>query len=851
MRNKALLVAVTTVLVLASGCRSARPGTPVRLVRDVPAGEDVTGWDLPPSAPGEWEIKQGDDHLHVYRASLPIPGRRGDTLSLRLDVAGGRGRLNVRLKDTEGELPGYWNYKIPLDWQGLRVLNIDRQQFSVGHDCRDWNTVTEMALEVVGPVRVRLSGVRFFDSPTGLADAANGDSWRTVEVGKSLDEQGIALEGTVLYRKMFRAPEDFEKATLCLCGADELAWVYLDGDYVGKHFGWERLAKYDLTDRLRPGRVHCLVVKLYNADFAGGLWRPVLLADAAPEALPEQYEEFNKLLEAGGLRTLALGPTWQLHILRDFYRSGGGPEPRTAHQGIQAAPLPGEWADKGYVVFTRPPFVMSNETAIPGPGEITSGLHLDAFPGEHQPVTFFLLAKEKFGGLSVAPTDLLCAESGRTIPAAQVNVRLMKFWWQSGTYVIKGRPVYVPELLLKDDRGELKGLEPEVRLEGPATTEILQNQTRQFWVDVAVSGGTPEGVYEGWLEMRGGINDRIKLTVRVLPDLLRPVEKSYCIYWRGRPDSDGIEGIGEERWLAQAENIREHQFNRVWPYVGSAELEEALRTLHALGFREPVLGSVSDEESGRKKMEAARAAGYQQPFFYGCDEPGSPDALEMCKGLFEAARAVGGRTTTAICFSALISNPGLAEVTDCPNLTNFIDDAPLGVSRRLAIGKKVWEKPFWYYWQSMREDPRLNRLFCGYLLEKFGADGVFPYGYQHVMSPDPFDDFEGPTTGTFRDHMTTYPSAHGPIDTHQWEAAREGIDDLRLYLTLKDWVSRRRTEPSREALYGAKLAAAEELIEAIESKLYYAWGESQGFLDAYDFDLWRREMIRHVLALSE
>jgi len=85
-----------------------------------------------------------------------------------------------------------------------------------------------------------------------------------------------------------------------------------------------------------------------------------------------------------------------------------------------------------------------------------------------------------------------------------------------------------------------------------------------------------------------------------------------------------------------------------------------------------------------------------------------------------------------------------------------------------------------YTWEAMQEDPSINRLFCGFYLWKSRMRGILPKTYQSVIAgEDPFNDGAG---STLRQRMMTYPSKQGVIDTIQWEAAREGIDDLR-YLT--------------------------------------------------------------------
>ena len=60
------------------------------------------------------------------------------------------------------------------------------------------------------------------------------------------------------------------------------------------------------------------------------------------------------------------------------------------------------------------------------------------------------------------------------------------------------------------------------------------------------------------------------------------------------------------------------------------------------------------------------------------------------------------------------------------------------------------------YWQSRREDPRVNRYYAGYFLSLTGLDGFIPYTYYQLDADHhPYNDFIGNST---RQHMTAYPS---------------------------------------------------------------------------------------------
>ena len=80
----------------------------------------------------------------------------------------------------------------------------------------------------------------------------------------------------------------------------------------------------------------------------------------------------------------------------------------------------------------------------------------------------------------------------------------------------------------------------------------------------------------------------------------------------------------------------------------------------------------------------------------------------------------------------------------------------------------------------------------GFYLWKSKLDGIFPYCYQMLNTEDPYDDFTPwEWCGKkWRPHLVTYPSKEGPIDTLQWEAIIEGINDMKYIATLESYIDK-------------------------------------------------------------
>ncbi|MCL6518873.1 MAG: beta galactosidase jelly roll domain-containing protein [Armatimonadetes bacterium] len=122
-----------------------------------------------------------------------------------------------------------------------------------------------------------------FGEKQGWAQPTFDDSeWRTISIGKFWEEQGESYDGFSWYRLKFIAPkiETGKQVFLVFGAVDESAWVWLNGNFVGKHdlggIGWLIPFKLDITKALKPGG-NVLAVKVLDTAGAGGIWKSVKL----------------------------------------------------------------------------------------------------------------------------------------------------------------------------------------------------------------------------------------------------------------------------------------------------------------------------------------------------------------------------------------------------------------------------------------------------------------------------------------------------------------------------------------------------------------------------------------------
>ncbi|MDD5704964.1 MAG: hypothetical protein PHR35_03505 [Kiritimatiellae bacterium] len=110
--------------------------------------------------------------------------------------------------------------------------------------------------------------------------------WDSIEAGASWESQGHDYDGYAWYRTTFTIPEQYRGRRLLLAfdGADEQAWVYVDGMLRGTggaapdvdRLGWTKPFRVELSaDGTTGGAPRHLAVRVHDSVLDGGLWKPV------------------------------------------------------------------------------------------------------------------------------------------------------------------------------------------------------------------------------------------------------------------------------------------------------------------------------------------------------------------------------------------------------------------------------------------------------------------------------------------------------------------------------------------------------------------------------------------------
>ena len=109
----------------------------------------------------------------------------------------------------------------------------------------------------------------------------NVSKWKNIKMG-IWEEQGFSdYDGVAWYQIKFTMPDkiDCNAVEIFFEGIDESAWVWLNGIYLGSHDigpeGWKEPFAVDCRKEILWGKENVLTVRVYDAAYAGGIYKPV------------------------------------------------------------------------------------------------------------------------------------------------------------------------------------------------------------------------------------------------------------------------------------------------------------------------------------------------------------------------------------------------------------------------------------------------------------------------------------------------------------------------------------------------------------------------------------------------
>ena len=465
-------------------------------------------------------------------------------------------------------------------------------------------------------------------------------------------------------------------------------------------------------------------------------------------------------------------------------------------------------------------FVLPHE--IPGHALEESTIRLTACRSEYESGSFVIHAREPLTNVRLDASDL--DGPAGTIPAAAIDLRVVKVWYRSGDHIHIKEELFglAPELLLKDDslvevdyENEVNKLKMDKDAMRDADTlqpfNVDAGTVKQCWVTVQVPEGANAGEYRGAIRVQldGIVAREVPLELKVLTFDLHPPKMIRSIYYRGTLGTNGplctSEQKTEEQMLVELKDMVAHGVTHPTVYQrydgenpdGTYDLSGLQRVLDLR--REAGMGGgplftigvnlFSSPELIKQTKALARKNGYTELYIQARDESHG-DKLREQRPRMKAAHEAGAKV-----FVANFKKDAYQLVGDLLDIVTISTKLDLNVNKATieachAMGHKVmsYANP-----QGGHEIPETYRLNYGLGLWKAGYDGACTYAYQHSFGHG-WDDFDGGEGWPLRDLNMAYPTVNGVIPTVEWEGYREGYDDLRYVATLESLIEEHKRE---------------------------------------------------------
>lgn len=526
-------------------------------------------------------------------------------------------------------------------------------------------------------------------------------------------------------------------------------------------------------------------------------------------------------------------------------------------------------------VFNMPPTKYNRLTGsnIPEYLENANTVKIRATPGEFEPISLFLMAKVSLSNVKIQWTSLSSASG--TIPAAALDFRIAKVWYQNGTSVIGTGKLLTQELLVKNDNlikvdetaktnsilvKRSDGTAFYANIGSPSAvfpsgvtikdSDILQpfsipaGKNRQIWATLRIPDTQAPGKYTGRITISDavGVLKTINLEVEVLPFKLDPSVLDYAIYYHGFTDDNNYlkypftSGNKSSRQLQiELQDMKEHGISYPTFYQTVVNADKDLQIRNALGFprdKAIVLKLITDgafTDYGITDLKSKVTSwknkllqyGYSNLFVHGIDEA-TGYRLTGQRKAWDAVHSLGAKVITSGYYKTFDDMGDLLDI-------GVIQPQPIQeqAEKYHLKGKKIYN---YHNPQAGEENPETYRKNYGFILWKSGYDGSMVYAYQrnygHIWNDF---DIESNQPHPYRDHNFTYPVTDGIISTVQWEGFREGVDDVRYLSTLLNRIKKLKAA-------GKDVTALQQFVNSIDPNL--------------DADFLRDEIISRILGTA-
>lgn len=499
-----------------------------------------------------------------------------------------------------------------------------------------------------------------------------------------------------------------------------------------------------------------------------------------------------------------------------------------------------------HTIFPTAPFTKVHDGATPSSPAIDL-IEFNMLKNECETRFFNIYAGEApLKSTQVSISDLL-SDTTR-ISRKNITLRITHNWWQASNIgVMKTKvPTYTPELLIFNEPNFAEWERNKIGIPedpdiGRAIANIMPHSSKQFSLKLCLANSAAAGLYTGTINIKTKNTPPTQIAVHlhVLDISLPKLSTIVTIYHESRfdtsPKADNYVSINT--YQKHLDNIQEHGFNGLISYGMTKNYIK-----YAKDHKLDNFFCFATDDNFTQKIGWLNEFRIK-PIFLGEDElhlfkERLPSQLRRAQRIHNH----GAYLASAISKKATDALESMGSKLDYPilDIENIQHNGDIDFFNELATGKLQGKKNELIYWQATHENPLKNRFYAGYFLFISQLGGIAPYVYQKIRG-NTFDDFSGQNHKE-RTLNLVYPSKNGLIDTLQWEALREGLDDYRLLeLLTQQLSSRAKMDPEKTIHFNREL---ERLLSKYKS------------VDAYknvsekEFDTDRATIMRLIVDLK-
>lgn len=494
----------------------------------------------------------------------------------------------------------------------------------------------------------------------------------------------------------------------------------------------------------------------------------------------------------------------------EWKRDNGIWDNHERYKNTHDAPKPVDLIGLPYTVYITPPFTKIYDASLPLKPAPHS-IEFDMVRSECETRFFNIYTGDNpIKEVQVSISDL--TNGSARIKMEDIPIRVTHNWWQASEQgAMKAEiPSYTPELMLFNEidfnSWQSKPAElPENKNTGIAKASIDAHSSKQFSIRLCTDNNTTPADYLGdiLITHENSSVQKIPVRTKILPITLPKLSPVATIYHESRfdisPKSDSY--VSANTYKKQLDNIKQHGFNGIIVYGSSADYVQFAREsglTNFICFASTVLT--------KEKTFWMTKFGFK-PVFLGEDEIHLfPERTQPHIKLTNQVHNINAFIASAMSKSTVDKLATLKAKTDYPilDLENAASTGDMDYFNKLLAGLIDGNKNELIYWQATDENPLKNRFYAGYFLFISRLGGIAPYVYQKIRG-DAFDDFSE-LRPKERSLNLAYPSKGELIDTLQWEALREGLDDYRLLDYLKNQlISIAKSQPNKSTLIKGQL----------------------------------------------